>query len=105
MTSPASSPAGPSHAVTDDARALIVFWPDGSQARLPAAALRRAARDAHSLRARALGLETPPPADLAEVAAEPVGAAGLNVRFSDGCDRAIFPWAYLREIAGELSTS
>jgi DUF971 family protein len=33
------------------------------------------------------------------VALEEVGGYALNLRFSDGHDRGIYPWTYLRELA------
>jgi DUF971 family protein len=40
-----------------------------------------------------------PPPDVHLAAAEPVGQYGLNLRFSDGHGRGIYPWALLRELA------
>lgn len=37
--------------------------------------------------------------DVELVRIEPVGEAGLQFFFSDGHQRGIYPWAYLREIA------
>ena len=42
--------------------------------------------------------------DLTIVAVELVGNYGIHVRFSDGHDRGIFPWAYLAEIAGDAAS-
>lgn len=40
-------------------------------------------------------------ADIAIAAIHPVAAYALNIAFSDGHDRGIFPWAFLRELAGQ----
>jgi DUF971 family protein len=40
-----------------------------------------------------------PPAGVNLAAAEPVGQYALNLRFSDGHERGIYPWALLRELA------
>ena len=79
--------------------AVEIVWPDGRTDRIPAQLLRRAARDATSLRERydtgkirvAKGIEV--------VGCDPVGAYGVNIKFSDGHERAIYPFTYLREIA------
>ncbi|MEO0821111.1 MAG: DUF971 domain-containing protein [Pseudomonadota bacterium] len=87
--------------VTPDARTLRIHWPDREPDEIPAATLRAEARDAASQRARLDGALTVPP-DIAITAMEAVGAMGVNIAFSDGHDRAIYPWPYLREIAAGL---
>ena len=78
---------------------LELRWPDGSQSRLPHGLLRarcrcagceqlRRARGAHPGIEPALRLE----------AINPVADKGLNLVFSDGHGRGIFPWAYLHEL-------
>jgi len=39
------------------------------------------------------------PADLTITGLMQVGSTGVNVHFSDGHDRAIYPFAYLRELS------
>nr|WP_244575527.1 DUF971 domain-containing protein [Rhizobium sp. 11515TR] len=34
---------------------------------------------------------------------EPIGSYGVRLVFSDGHDRGIYPWQYLREIADSLA--
>jgi DUF971 family protein len=41
-------------------------------------------------------------ATIAEVSL--VGDHALNIVFSDGHDRGIYPWSYLRELAGDASS-
>lgn len=87
------------YALSPGADALILRWSDSSEDRIPAPRLRAAARDAASVRRRIeQGALTVAP-DLTIDWADPMGAMGLNIRFSDGHDRAIYPWDYLREIA------
>lgn len=38
--------------------------------------------------------------DLQVVSASPVGTYGVQLHFSDGHDHGVFPWTYLRELAG-----
>jgi len=84
---------------TPDCRALIIDWADGETSHLSAALLRREARDAVSIRQRidfgALRVDD----DITITALSPIGAAGVNITFSDGHDRAIYPFAYLRELS------
>ena len=89
------------YALTPGADALILRWSDARVDRIPAPQLRAAARDAASVRRRIEQGPLVPAAGLTIDGADPVGAMGLNIRFSDGHDRAIYPWAYLREIAAE----
>jgi DUF971 family protein len=84
--------------VTDDGTALDVHWPD-TVARIPAARLRAMARDAQSRRQQIETGTIRIAPGLRITALQPVGAMGVNVCFSDGHDRAIYPWPYLREIA------
>lgn len=74
--------------------ALQLRWPDGTR-ELPAARLRAACR-CGGCRARAPVFEA---AELRLVDAAPVGLYALQLVFSDGHDRGIYPWTWLRELA------
>lgn len=84
--------------VSKDRTILNVAWPD-RRLGIPATRLRAMARDAVSLRARYDHGEAAADPDLTITDVRMVGAMGVNVVFSDGHDRAIYPWAFLREIA------
>ena len=90
--------------VSATADRLHISWADGTTATYPARDLRAAARDAASLRelhdTGKIGVSE----TLAITGVDYVGAYGLNIRFSDGHEKAIFPFAYLRELHG-LETS
>ena len=74
---------------------LRLRWHDGT-VDLPAARLRAVCR-CGSCRARAeRGEAAPEPADLVD--AVPVGSYALNLIFSDGHDRGIYPWIWLHEL-------
>jgi DUF971 family protein len=78
---------------------LQLTWPDGEQASVSAARLRAACRCAWCTRAR---IEGTFPACFDAVAIDrlaPVGGYAVNLAFSDGHGRGIFPWSYLRTIA------
>lgn len=88
-------------AVTDHRKSglLEIVWADGGMSRLRHAALRLHCRCAACERARRRGGATPElDAGLRLVHVEAVGEQGLHLGFSDGHDRGIFPWAYLRSL-------
>ncbi|MCY4756399.1 DUF971 domain-containing protein [Pelomonas aquatica] len=75
---------------------LQLQWPDGT-VDLPAAALRAACR-CGPCRARALRNEAAVETPVELAGAEPVGQYALQLIFSDGHDRGVYPWALLREL-------
>lgn len=79
-------------------RALEFVWSDGGRARLDYQALRRLCPCAACRAGRAEAGDAP----VAVNALLPVGTYGVQIVFSDGHDRGIFPWPYLREQAGLL---
>lgn len=82
-------------------RRLSLRWPDGLEATLGATTLRNACRCATCTQAgrRAAPLETDAGISLDEVVE--FGVAGLQLVFSDGHRRGIFPWEYLRQLAAK----
>ena len=84
---------------SDDARTLNIHWQDGEVTALPAAYLRGNARDAWTRRELIDHGEVQIAPGLWITGLEQVGAAGVNVHFSDGHDKAIFPFVYLRELS------
>lgn len=87
--------------VRDKGRQVRLTWSDGLEQDIAASELRIRGRDASSVR-RAIdgGGPTDIPADLAITDVNLVGSYAVNIRFSDGFDRAIYPWSYLRQLAG-----
>lgn len=78
---------------------LVITWADGSRSRLTHALLRSRCRCAACEQQRRHGDAPPvaaPGVRLDRI--EPIGDQGLNLGFSDGHARGIFPWAYLREL-------
>ena len=83
---------------------LEVTWQDLRTARLPHRLLRLRCRCAgceQQFRRTGRRAEVPPDIRLDDIRL--VGDKGLNLVFSDGHGRGIYPWAYLREIAREHS--
>ena len=77
---------------------LQLDWPDQRQI-LDAHLLRRHCR-CTECRSRLLrGAQVEPGADLRLLRVEAAGAYGLQLIFSDGHQRGIYPWAYLRALA------
>jgi len=79
---------------------LALTWQDGSVSALPHAALRSACKCAaceQHFRSTGQRIDAPPATRIADI--RPVGDKGLNLVFSDGHGRGIYPWAHLREIA------
>jgi DUF971 family protein len=77
---------------------LELVWSD-AKILLDAAHLRRNCR-CSSCRSALLRGQTVGSADVTIENAEYFGVAGLQLFFSDGHRRGVFPWAYLRELGG-----
>ena len=85
-------------AVSTDASELLIASAGGTKSTLSAHTLRKAARDAVSLRERIDNGDIKVAVNLTITGLEQVGSTGINVKFSDGHDRAIYPLAYLNEL-------
>jgi DUF971 family protein len=83
---------------TEGSDALRIDWSAGGCSVLSAATLRREAKDAQSIRQRIDFGEIRITPGLRIEGLEQVGAAGVNIRFSDGHSSAIYPFAYLRAL-------
>ena len=91
--------------VNSASRTLDMVW-DGAAATLAHRALRAQCRCSicESTR-RASGQPTPTAPDVALSRIEVLGATGVQLFFSDGHSRGIYPWPYLYELAFERSMS
>jgi len=81
-----------------DRRRLTLVWGDGAVEALPAPDLRARSQSAGEKRLRLSGLDAPVRADITLTDVSLLGGYGLNLSFSDGHDRGIYPWALLKEI-------
>jgi DUF971 family protein len=81
---------------------LELTWADGSTSRLPHGLLREHCRCGGCEQQRRSTAVVAAPA-LRLVRIEPVGDKGLNLAFSDGHDRGIYPWAYLHQLSLKAS--
>jgi len=79
---------------------LSLTWQDGSVSSLPHEVLRSACKCAaceQHFRSTGQRIVATTGTRLTDI--RPVGDKGLNLVFSDGHGRGIYPWAHLREIA------
>lgn len=100
MTDAAASPTDPlpTELRIPQGRARVdLVYPDGVRS-LTANALRAACRCAACTRQRHDGSLTAPTGPLTIVTLRAIGTYGVNIVFSDGHDRGIFPWSYVRSL-------
>lgn len=83
------------------ARQLEIEWEDGQVSRLAHALLRARCRCATCEQQRRSGHPPKTQNEIELVGITPVADQGLNLAFSDGHARGIYPWAYLRELGGD----
>ncbi|MBL8672289.1 MAG: DUF971 domain-containing protein [Alphaproteobacteria bacterium] len=82
-----------------DRASLVLAWPGGATSELSAAALRAACRCADCTRSRADGRFPAAFPPLTVDGVEAIGSYAVNLRFSDGHARGIYPWSLLRSLA------
>jgi prepilin-type processing-associated H-X9-DG protein len=87
--------------VAERGAALLLLMGAGGPRTLDAARLRAACRCAHCVRARHDGLFPQAFDDIAIVEVAPIGHYGINIAFSDGHARGIYPWSYLLDLLKE----
>jgi DUF971 family protein len=78
---------------------LEIAWDDGALSEIPARRLRMGSRSAGTVRAQTLGARPEVSESVTITGVEAVGAYAVRLAFSDGHDRGIYPWRYLRELA------
>ena len=102
-----TDPVGSPYQITlsPDRRLLRLVWRDGREDALNTQTLREACRSSGALRARIDGRPTDLIPDLTIERVELVGGYALNLAFSDGEDRGIYPWRFLRELADTQFTT
>lgn len=82
-------------------RVLELEWPDASRSTLTHAELRRHCKCAACEQMRRSGQTPLLRDDIAITDVSAVGGAALRLHFSDGHERGIFPFVYLRQL-GEM---
>jgi DUF971 family protein len=94
-----ASAQGNEAAPSADGRALHLTLGSGTALRLPAEQLRAACRCAHCRRAQLDGAFPDRFPSVAIIGVAPIGHYAVNLGFSDGHARGIYPWSYLAELA------
>lgn len=86
-------------------RSLAIEWSDGSAHAFSFRTLRESCRcaECRSLAQRGIGIEAK--VDVGVVEAVPYGPNAVQLVFSDGHSRGIFPFAYLRELALDVQAA
>jgi DUF971 family protein len=85
--------------LTQGRKQLEIEWLDGARSSLDAGYLRAHCRSSRAVRRSLDGTDTAPD-DLRITDVQMVGAYAVNLAFSDGDDRGIYPWPYLRALSG-----
>jgi DUF971 family protein len=78
---------------------LALHWPDGRSARVTHARLRAVCPCSECRAQRRAGIDIQEQADVRLAAIEPVGAYALNLAFSDGHQRGIYPFEMLATLS------
>ena len=87
----------------DQGRELALRWPNGLETALSAATLRNACRCATCTHLRRKDAHSQIDAQIGLQQVAQFGVAGLQLVFSDGHRRGIFPWEYLRQLAASVA--
>ena len=91
--------AAPTHiAVSDAMDCLDLTTAQGEVVHLKASTLRAACKCAHCLRARIDGVFPERFDGIAITEVAPIGGYAVNIGFSDGHARGIYPWAFLLDL-------
>lgn len=85
--------------VAGQGREIVVVADDGRRRALSASLLWAECPSAQGRVRRERGLHRKPPEGLVITAVNPIGSYGINIAFSDGHARGIYPWAYLASLA------
>jgi len=85
--------------VSKQGEALLVTLPGGVQSKIKAASLRKSAMDAVTKRER-IDSGTVNVADGIRITKlNAMGSTGINIHFSDGHEKAIYPYPFLKKLA------
>lgn len=78
---------------------IFLQWAGEHEILLTARQLRESSPSASAKRQRLNSGAVPLPPDISIVAVREIGSYAINITFSDGHDRGIFPWAFLKELS------
>lgn len=80
-----------------------IAWPDGLSGSLSGLALRKACACSSCRRNRQLGTISLLDADIAIDNLNIHGVSAMQFHFSDGHNRGLYPWSYLRQLCEQVS--
>src|SRR5690242_2498698 len=83
----------------DGGRTLRIAWEVGGEGRIAAELLWAERPSAQARRRRLDDGSARPPSDLVIRRVTPIGNYAINIAFSDGHDRGVYPWALLAALA------
>jgi DUF971 family protein len=86
-------------------RVLAIVWRDGARQQWRHAELRAGCKCTQCQSQRLRGGVVAVADDVRVEELRPVGAYGLQLVFSDGHEKGIYPWPYLRELSTELASA
>jgi prepilin-type processing-associated H-X9-DG protein len=104
MSNPATSAllakpvVAPTHIAVSDNLDFLELTMAAGTFRLPAERLRAACKCAHCIRARIDGVFAPAFDGITITQVAPIGDYAINIAFSDGHARGIYPWSLLLEL-------
>lgn len=87
--------------IAEDGNVLTIEWQSGERYALDAKQLWRNCPSAHARRRRMDYPDLKPTGDLRIVSVTPIGLYAINIAFSDGHARGIYPWSLLRKFTTE----
>jgi DUF971 family protein len=83
-----------------DSSTLEISWNDGYVSHYKITELRRACRCTTCRQLSAKHVPIPCPDDIRIISIVAAGSNAIQIGFSDGHDRGIYPWDYLRQLVG-----
>ncbi|MFY0609976.1 MAG: DUF971 domain-containing protein [Hyphomicrobiaceae bacterium] len=91
--------------IVDAGRALKLIWSDGQTHLLEASLLWSQCPSAAGRRRRMDGILHPQSPDLRITKLDRIGRYAVNIGFSDGHDRGVYPWSLLADFAARLTVN
>lgn len=84
-------------------KVVEITWPDGLESRLSCLVLRKSCACSSCSSARQKGAITLIDADIGIDNLNVHGVSAMQFHFTDGHNRGLYPWAYLRQLCEQLS--
>lgn len=91
--------------IAEDGRSLNIGWRSGEHNVFGVHQLWRNCPSAHAKRRRMDDPHLEPNDDLRIVSVTPIGLYAINIGFSDGHARGIYPWPFLKQLTKKTAAS